>query len=170
MNKGDDAPENERSTGPNFNYTYTVNVDIANGKDINNLIITDHVPTQLVYAGDLNIYYHEVKLEEERDYKIINSPTYDKTGGDLKIKFLGNFTSTEGAADLTLSYVVWAPRFDNPTGSNQYIINPETGGFNVTNNTVEVTCYHNSTYGNYSFNVNASDNVTLKSLAIQKDV
>ena len=170
VDKGDNAPENERSTGPNFNYTYTVNVDIANGKDINNIIITDQVPTQLVYAGGLSLNYQGNPLTEGKDYEIVSIPSADKTGGNLTIKFLGNFTGTEGAADLTLSYVVWAPRFDNSTNPNQYIINPETGGVNVTNNTVEVTCDHNSTYGNYSFNVNASDNVTLKSLAIQKDV
>lgn len=170
VNKGDDAPENERATGPNFNYTYTVNVDIANGKDINNLIITDHIPTQLVYAGDLQINYHGNPLTKDYDYVIVNTPSADKTGGDLEIKFLGNFTGTEDAADLTLSYVVWAPIFDNSTGVNQYIINPGTGENNDTNNTVEVTCDYNSTYGNYSFPINASDNVTLKSLAIQKDV
>ncbi len=46
--KTNNAPEGEAATGPNFNYTWTITLDIAAGQTVNNLTVTDFLPNSVV--------------------------------------------------------------------------------------------------------------------------
>ncbi|GJL80448.1 MAG: hypothetical protein DHS20C01_00820 [marine bacterium B5-7] len=53
IEKSNDLPENETVTGPNFPATYTITVDVAGGEGVTNAIITDYLPANAVYRGDV---------------------------------------------------------------------------------------------------------------------
>ena len=51
MNKRYVGPENETATGPNYERQYIIEVDIASGQSITDLVIEDLFPKTLVYTG-----------------------------------------------------------------------------------------------------------------------
>jgi len=49
--KDNDAPEQERPPGPSWPITYTIRVDVAAGRTIDDLVITDVLPNDLQFIG-----------------------------------------------------------------------------------------------------------------------
>lgn len=53
--KDNNAPENERAPGPDWEFTYSLAIDVANGKTLTSLTFGDQLSTDLTYAGNLTI-------------------------------------------------------------------------------------------------------------------
>ncbi|MEM7657312.1 MAG: hypothetical protein AAF399_14350, partial [Bacteroidota bacterium] len=53
--KENNAPEGERPPGPSWPYTYTLGLDVANLKTITGLTLTDVLPNDVTWVGNLNI-------------------------------------------------------------------------------------------------------------------
>ena len=52
LTKTSDAQENETVTGPNFTHTYSVNLDIATGQTVTDLVLTDTLPNSVQFVAD----------------------------------------------------------------------------------------------------------------------
>lgn len=160
--------EYETVTGPNFPYMYNITVNIANGANVEDIVITNTIPSQLYFINNTN---YRVKIYDKDGNEIDPSlyevilPDSNYTGGTLTIKF-DSYKGSDVYDDILIEYWVYAPEFDNSTGINMTILNPVSGENNITTNYVEIECEYD--------NVNCNDNddviVTLKSLAVQKYV
>ncbi|MEM1341329.1 MAG: LEPR-XLL domain-containing protein, partial [Pseudomonadota bacterium] len=53
--KTNSAPEDEHATGPSYIYTHTITLDIADGQTLDNIVITDTLPPEMVYQGNLRV-------------------------------------------------------------------------------------------------------------------
>ena len=162
IDKSSSLNEHETATGSNFPFSYSVNINIANGAKIENITITDVIPSDVMYLGSPVLYDSKGRVIDSGLYTI-EEPDGNKTGGKLILKLkeaVGDLSTTS----ITLRYKAYAPEFDNSTGDNITIINSETGGGVAAASTVDM----NYTYVNDTYNASNSYSIYLKSLATQK--
>ena len=162
IDKSSSLNEHETATGSNFPFSYSVNINIANGAKIENITITDVIPSDVMYLGSPVLYDSKGRVIDSSLYTI-EEPAGNKTGGKLILKLkeaIGDLSTTS----ITLKYKAYAPEFDNSTGDNITIINSETGGGVAAASTVDM----NYTYVNDTYNASNSYSIYLKSLATQK--
>ena len=162
IDKGSNLNEHETATGSNFPFSYSVNINIANGAKIENITITDVIPSDVMYLGSPVLYDSKGRVIDSSLYTI-EEPTGNKTGGKLILKLkeaIGDLSATS----ITLKYKAYAPEFDNSTGDNITIINSKTGEGVAATSTVDM----NYTYVNDTYNASNSYSIYLKSLATQK--
>ena len=151
LTKSSNAHEQETVTGRNYPITYTLTVDVADGRTVNNVILTDIIPNNLQFIG----------VTSYGGGTAITLPSTITPGGVLSIN-LFNITGILGT-DRIITYQVFAPRLDNSTNP---VIDPLTGLPITTTNTANVTGIYNGT----NVSSSANYNLNLKSLAIQKGV
>ena len=162
IDKSSSLNEHETATGSNFPFSYSVNINIANGAKIENITITDVIPSDVMYLGSPVLYDSKGRVIDSGLYTI-EEPAGNKTGGKLILKLkeaVGDLSTT----NITLKYKAYAPEFDNSTGDNITIINSETGECVAAASTVDM----NYTYVNDTYNASNSYSIYLKSLATQK--
>ncbi|EFC93590.1 conserved repeat protein [Methanobrevibacter smithii DSM 2374] len=162
IDKSSSLNEHETATGSNFPFSYSVNINIANGAKIENITITDVIPSDVMYLGSPVLYDSKGRVIDSSLYTI-EEPAGNKTGGKLILKLkeaVGDLSTTS----ITLKYKDYAPEFDNSTGDNITIINSETGEGVAAASTVDM----NYTYVNDTYNASNSYSIYLKSLATQK--
>lgn len=162
IDKSSSLNEHETATGSNFPFSYFVNINIANGAKIENITITDVIPSDVMYLGSPVLYDSKGRVIDSGLYTI-EEPAGNKTGGKLILKLkeaVGDLSTTS----ITLKYKAYAPEFDNSTGDNITIINSETGEGVAAASTVDM----NYTYVNDNYNASNSYSIYLKSLATQK--
>ena len=162
IDKSSSLNEHETATGSNFPFSYSVNINIANGAKIENITITDVIPSDVMYLGSPVLYDSKGRVIDSGLYTI-EEPAGNKTGGKLILKLkeaIGDLSTTS----ITLKYKAYAPEFDNSTGDNITIINSETGECVAAASTVDM----NYTYVNDTYNASNSYSIYLKSLATQK--
>ena len=162
IDKSSSLNEHETATGSNFPFSYFVNINIANGAKIENITITDVIPSDVMYLGSPVLYDSKGRVIDSGLYTI-EEPASNKTGGKLILKLkeaVGDLSTTS----ITLKYKAYAPEFDNSTGDNITIINSETGEGVAAASTVDM----NYTYVNDTYNASNSYSIYLKSLATQK--
>ena len=162
IDKSSSLNEHETATGSNFPFSYFVNINITNGAKIENITITDVIPSDVMYLGSPVLYDSKGRVIDSSLYTI-EEPAGNKTGGKLILKLkeaVGDLSTTS----ITLKYKAYAPEFDNSTGDNITIINSETGGGVAAASTVDM----NYTYVNDTYNASNSYSIYLKSLATQK--
>ena len=162
IDKSSSLNEHETATGSNFPFSYSVNINIANGAKIENITITDVIPSDVMYLGSPVLYDSKGRVIDSSLYTI-EEPAGNKTGGKLILKLkeaIGDLSATS----ITLKYKAYAPEFDNSTGDNITIINSKTGEGVAATSTVDM----NYTYVNDTYNASNSYSIYLKSLATQK--
>ena len=162
IDKSSSLNEHETATGSNFPFSYSVNINIANGAKIENITITDVIPSDVMYLGSPVLYDSKGRVIDSGLYTI-EEPAGNKTGGKLILKLkeaVGDLSTTS----ITLKYKAYAPEFDNSTGDNITIINSETGECVAAASTVDM----NYTYVNDTYNASNIYSIYLKSLATQK--
>ena len=162
IDKSSSLNEHETATGSNFPFSYSVNINIANGAKIENITITDVIPSDVMYLGSPVLYDSKGRVIDSSLYTI-EEPAGNKTGGKLILKLkeaIGDLSATS----ITLKYKAYAPEFDNSTSDNITIINSKTGEGVAATSTVDM----NYTYVNDTYNASNSYSIYLKSLATQK--
>jgi fimbrial isopeptide formation D2 family protein/uncharacterized repeat protein (TIGR01451 family) len=55
VDKTNNSPEEDAVTGPSYPYEYTLSVDVANGQTLSDFTLTDNLPPEIVYLGNLQI-------------------------------------------------------------------------------------------------------------------
>ena len=112
------GPENETATGPNFVRTFTIAVDIADGQEITDLDVSDVLPDNVQFAGNVVALVHGVPTSPT----IISTPALGTPGGTLTRQF-ASVTGQPGN-DISLSFEFYIPRDDAGTAR---VINPASG-------------------------------------------
>ena len=162
IDKDSNLHEDETATGSNFPFEYNININIANGAKIENITITDVLPSTIMYLGSPVLYDSKGRIIDPSLYTI-EEPDGKKTGGKIILKLkkaIGDLNSVS----LSLKYKAYAPEFDNSTSNNITIIDSETGIGTTATNTARI----DYTYANNTYDASDSYNVFLKSLATQK--
>ncbi|HSH26950.1 MAG TPA: isopeptide-forming domain-containing fimbrial protein, partial [Wenzhouxiangella sp.] len=95
--KTDTAPESERTPGPSWPYSYNLTVDIANQAIINPLVISDELPADFQFAGNLTV-------TGGAGCTATVSPPTSTPGGSLEVTCSGNTVGTAAADDVVVSY------------------------------------------------------------------
>lgn len=55
VSKSSTAPEGEHATGPSYVYQYTLSVDVAPGQTLDDFVLTDNLPPEMVFVGNVSI-------------------------------------------------------------------------------------------------------------------
>ena len=155
LDKGHDADESETATGPNYPVTYTLTVDIANDALVRNLVVQDTLPDNMQYLD----------LVDDGG-GTATEPSTSVPGGTLSVS-MGDVTGGSTSDDVVIIYRAYAPETDSGNGD---VLNPDSGSPAPAENDATA----NGTYDDANGGVYVEDDdaveVTLRSLAVQKDV
>ncbi len=105
----------EIPTGPNYPGTYVIRVDIADGQSVDNLALTEHLPDNIVFLGNVSV---TDSGGNALAYQAIQN------GTDLQISLDNSITGTSSATDVTIRYDFYIPE---QTTAGQPVIDPQTG-------------------------------------------
>ena len=105
----------EIPTGPNYPGTYVARIGIADGQSVDNLVLTEHLPDNIVFLGNVSV--------TDSGGTPLTFHT-NQIGTDLQISLDAPVTGTGNATDVTIRYDFYVPE---QTGSGQAIIDPLTG-------------------------------------------
>jgi len=76
------GPEGETATGPNFVQTWRLNVNIANGQTMNNLMLSDDLAPSLQFVSASSVLVHGQPAAPS-DIVASNDPSTAVPGGHL---------------------------------------------------------------------------------------
>jgi len=147
--KNNDAHESEMppSDGSNYLITYTLTVDVASTKTVDNVVVTDTLPSNLQYVSP-------VTITGGTGATIDVEPSGATPGGNLTVSFSG-ITGTTSNSDVTISYQGYIVDILDETNCNTSLI------------TNSVT--FDGEYASSSLpQIADSSNVTAKHICIQK--
>ncbi len=126
VGKSSTAPEDEAATGPSYVYQYTLSVDVAPGQTIDDFVLTDALPPEIVYLGNLSI-------SGGTGGAATTEPTIGnqvQPGDELIVEF----DSVSGSVTVTFDYFVSndpsdraTPTNDATTGAPSTVANAVTG-------------------------------------------
>ncbi len=118
----------ELASGPNHPVTYTLSIDVATGETITGLNLTDVIPGDLAYLGNLQVTNglgaplgHTLNSEPFINVDgMTGTPAGDNT---LDITF-ASVTGVDGT-DITVTYEAFIPHVDGDTAA--LVVNPVSG-------------------------------------------
>lgn len=167
VHKSNDAPESEIATGENYKFNYFINIDIADGQTLDDLVLTDFLHDGLVVTNILVDGSNGISLATLDGNNILPLPFNGNegpfNGSSLMIDFddeVGSLASDDITITLTGYFI------DKLADGQTDVLNPQTGLPEPFENTVASTALYNE--NNYV--ANAEDTVVAKSLPIQKSV
>ncbi|WP_066967492.1 isopeptide-forming domain-containing fimbrial protein [Microbulbifer sp. Q7] len=166
-NDGDNnsvGDDNETVTGPSEEIKWTINVDLADNTPVENIVITDRIPDNFYYLGNVTVGGAAGPFTLGTDYEITSEPAMGTAlGAQLVITFLNPVAGTTNADDIQITYTGYVPDVD--ANGDPIVIND--GGTEAVINDVDVT-------GQYQGTTVTSDAqskiITATSLAVQKKV
>ena len=111
VTKSNNVPEEEGATGPSYVYTYDLTIDVAPGQTIDNFTLTDNLPPEIVYLGNVNI-------TGGTGASVTSAPT---VGDQVQPgeQFIVDFSSVSGTVVVSFDYFISNDPSDttNPTNS-----------------------------------------------------
>ncbi|MEO1788130.1 MAG: isopeptide-forming domain-containing fimbrial protein, partial [Pseudomonadota bacterium] len=159
VSKANDAPESDAATGPSYPYTYTLTVDVADGQTLSNFVLTDTLPTSIVYLGGLNVSGGTATSTSE--------PTVGALVTTSDNQLVVEFASITNSVTVEFDYYIEA----SPSNDPDPLINTDTGDEVDVTNSVVGTGTWDPLDGRdpiVAISDGATDTVQARSLAIQK--
>lgn len=123
------APENETATGSNFPRSYVINIDIADGQTITDLVITDPISNRIVYLNNVALGGAGVGTG-----MIVSEPPINTTplnGSELVVEY-DSIVGTSSSVDISVQFDFYVSEFD---ADGNPILDPITGDDTETLNT-----------------------------------
>ncbi|MCH9699307.1 MAG: DUF11 domain-containing protein, partial [Gammaproteobacteria bacterium] len=140
--------ETERTPGPSFQFNFTLTADVASGKTVHNVVISDSLPADLQFVGP-------VTINGGTGCSVTTSPSTMTPGGNLAVTCT-QVTGTNSAQDLEVIIPVYViDTLDETSCTSELQSNTATLDFEFPDN-------------NAFPQLNAQDQLTAKHLAIQK--
>lgn len=127
VGKTSSAPEFEAATGPSYVYQYTLTVDIAPNQTLSNFTLTDNLPPEVVFLGNVNI-------SGGTNGQVSAAPTIGsqvQPGEQLIV----DFDDVSGNVTVTFDYYISNDPSDRATPTND----PTTGAPTSVDNSVTGT-------------------------------
>lgn len=153
---GDEA---EQATGPNNPATYEITVDIANGQTVDNLTITDLVPNNLHYLGNVTVSGSGIQSGE-----VISDAIIGVSNGNQLEVFFSAVTGTLSDDDVVITFQGYIPEFD--ANGNPVVDALSGNGNGPVSNDVQAS----GTYNSNAVIDSDSFDIRPDSFAIQKHV
>jgi uncharacterized repeat protein (TIGR01451 family)/fimbrial isopeptide formation D2 family protein len=162
------APEDERSTGPNFPITYSLTINVADGETVTELDITDALPNSFVYVGG-SLSVDTSNATAASGVVISSEPVAGSPQNAPDNGFLIEIGSVTGSAaenDIVVQYTIWVDEFD---ADGNPVINDVSGNDVPAVNDASVT-------GNYATGIVGDndaltdDELSQQSISTQKNV
>ena len=168
VSKTSGAPESETATGPNFQHTYTVNMAVAPGQTVSDLILADVLPDdiQFVSVGTVSGNGSSVITP-------VATPSAATPGGTLSRQF-DQIVGTGSNSDVVMTFTYYVPQKD---ASNADVIPLGTGGTAVITNAATASGTWTSANPNFPDpqtitsdpnDPDASATITARTVALQK--
>jgi fimbrial isopeptide formation D2 family protein/uncharacterized repeat protein (TIGR01451 family) len=154
FSKSNNLAESETATGPNFIGAWRLSADIADGAQLNKLVVSDTLP------NDLNLLEinPSLKLTGNLTQQPVGNPTAP-SNNQVVIDYGGPTTGTTSTEEAAAQIRFFVPDTLDPT----------TGGAITYANIASVSAtWGNSPDGSVKLNTPASNEITAKALAIQK--
>ena len=101
LTKTVDAPENETATGPNYQRTYRISVDIAEGQSVQNLHVYDDLADEIQYVAITG---------SSHSYTLLEEPSTIVPGGSLGVVFDSALSGAASLEDAWLEISFYVPR------------------------------------------------------------
>ncbi|MGB0927580.1 MAG: beta strand repeat-containing protein, partial [Pikeienuella sp.] len=134
VTKLNDGAESETATGPNFPRTWTINVEVAPGQTLEDVVVSDILPTNIHYLGNLQVTGASA-------FTVIEEPTIGQVvqPGDnsLVIEFdeVTGDDNVAGANDVQITFDYFVDQF---AADGSDVIDPTTGDDAAAENDVRV--------------------------------
>ncbi len=168
ITKTSNAAEHETATGPNFAHTYTVNMAVAPGQTVTDLLLEDILPgnVQFVSVGTLSGNGSSVVTP-------VATPSTTVPGGTLSRRF-DQVVGTGSDSDVQMTFAFYVPQKD---AGGTDVIPLGTGGTAVVTNTASATATWTSANPNFpapqtitsdKSDPDASATITARTVALQK--
>ncbi|WP_460805789.1 isopeptide-forming domain-containing fimbrial protein, partial [Microbulbifer agarilyticus] len=154
--------DNETVTGPSEPVVWQVNVNLANLATVENLVITDQIPADFFYQGNVSVTGAAGPFVQGTDYTLSEPPLGVSNNGELVITFLTPVTGTLSATDIVVTFDGYVPDVD--ADGNPIVIND--GADQSVRNQVAVQ----GNYQGMSVTDGDSDIFTAVATAMQKKV
>jgi len=154
FSKSNNLAESETATGPNFIGAWRLSADIADGAQLNKLVVSDTLP------NDLNLLEinPSLKLNGKLTQQPVGNPTAP-SNNQVVIDYGGPTTGTTSTEEAAAQIRFFVPDTLDPT----------TGGaITYANNASVSATWGNSPDGSVKLNTPANNEITAKALAIQK--
>jgi len=154
FSKSNNLAESETATGPNFIGAWRLSADIADGAQLNKLVVSDTLP------NDLNLLEinPSLKLNGKLTQQPVGNPTAP-SNNQVVIDYGGPTTGTTSTEEAAAQIRFFVPDTLDPT----------TGGaITYANNASVSATWGNSPDGGVKLNTPANNEITAKALAIQK--
>ena len=124
INKQYLGPEGETATGPNFVQTWQLNINIADGQTIDNLVLSDNLAPSLQFVSASSVLVDGVPVPAS-DIVASSDPSTTEPGG-LLLRQLRSVIGTTADPDVTMDVNFYMPQYLGGTES-QPILAPATG-------------------------------------------
>lgn len=118
LNKTYTGPENETATGPNFERTYRIDIDVANGQSLADVNVYDELPDNIQF----------VSVTGSQAITVESTPSTTVPGGTLQVSF---DAAVDGNTDAWVEVTFYVPRLD---ASGDVIINADSANDVFTDN------------------------------------
>ncbi|MCP9823492.1 VCBS domain-containing protein [Cyanobium sp. L1E-Cus] len=154
FSKSNNLAESETATGPNFIGAWRLSADIADGAQLNKLVVSDTLP------NDLNLLEinPSLKLNGKLTQQPVGNPTAP-SNNQVVIDYGGPTTGTTSTEEAAAQIRFFVPDTLDPT----------TGGaITYANNASVSATWGNSPDGSVKLNTPANNEIIAKALAIQK--
>lgn len=130
LTKTNEGAEGETATGPNYPRTWVIDVDVADGQTLTDVIIQDLLPSNIHYLGNLTI------TGGSGTATILDQPTIDAVVDPADNAIRIGFDTLDGTSPVQISFDYFIPE-DDFSGSN--VIDPATGDDATAINDVSAT-------------------------------
>lgn len=174
VEKSNNIPEEDAVSGPSYPYTYFLTVDVADGQSIDDFILTDTLPPEIVYLGNASI----VTLNADGSVAssapipasdIVSEPPEDVVATPPDNELVVDLGTVSGTVTVAFDFYV----NDDPATGTPPVIDPSTGDEVPVSNNVSGTGSWDPQDGRDAItNVSDSDEdiIQARSLAIQKSL
>lgn len=124
VRKFNNGPEEEGATGPSYVYEYNLQIDIAPGQTLDDFVLTDNLPPEIVYLGN-------VSISGGVNGAVVSEPTVGnqvQPGEQLIVEF----DEVSGTVDVRFEYYI----SNSPSNTTDPTNDPTTGQPAEVNNSV----------------------------------
>ncbi|MFM8891409.1 MAG: hypothetical protein ACKOTB_07275, partial [Planctomycetia bacterium] len=168
LTKTSSAPEAETATGPNFTHTYTVSMAVAPGQTIDDLLLSDVLPTNIQFVS-----LDSVTGNGTTTITPVATPSTSTPGGTLSRRF-DKVMGTGSANDVVMTFTYFVPQ-QNLAGAD--VIPLGTGGTAIATNAATASATWTSPNPNFpgpqtitggAGDPEAQHTLTARTVALQK--
>ena len=119
IHKKSNAPEDETATGPNFPHRNTITVNVADQQHVDHFVITDHLPGNLQFNGNVHVTIQNNPANpvsacpiNPGPYDVVITTPPPSPGGTLTVQLCSTIIGALTADDVVITFGFYIPEKD----------------------------------------------------------